>query len=134
MKDLQSPPNSMFSAVLSAQCPRCREGSMFRRRGWRSLLSIAMYDNCPKCGLRFEIEPGFFYGAMFVSYAMVTGITLVSVLVSFALWKDPSTWAIALVVTGLILLLLPSIFRYSRVLFLHWFGGIIYQPNRPNNN
>ena len=84
-----------------------------------------MYDNCPNCGLRFEIEPGFFYGAMFVSYAIVTAISLTTVLLSFALWQNPSTWAIV----GLILILMPSIFRYSRVLFLYWFGGIKYHPD-----
>ncbi|WP_240964574.1 DUF983 domain-containing protein [Flavivirga algicola] len=29
-----------------------------------------MNDTCKKCNFKFEKEPGFFFGAMFVSYAL----------------------------------------------------------------
>jgi hypothetical protein len=34
-----------------------------------------MHDNCSHCGLKYQIEPSFFYGAMYVSYGLnVAGI------------------------------------------------------------
>ena len=30
----------------------------------------AMHNQCPHCDLTFEIEPGYFYAAMYVSYAL----------------------------------------------------------------
>src|SRR6185295_15533099 len=50
-------------AVLRQRCPRCLEGRVFRGM-------LAMNDACPECGLVFEREPGYFVGAMYVSYAM----------------------------------------------------------------
>ncbi|MEM9340801.1 MAG: hypothetical protein AAGA66_18855 [Bacteroidota bacterium] len=37
-----------------------------------------MHTNCPTCGLRYEKEPGNFYGAMYVSYGFSTAIFLVT--------------------------------------------------------
>ncbi len=42
-----------------------------------------MHDECPSCGLRFNREPGYFLGAMYVSY----GLALVAIgALSVALW------------------------------------------------
>jgi len=88
-----------------------------------------MNKNCPDCGLVFEIEPGFFYGAMYVSYAFSMFILILTGLVVYISFDDASVWIYALLVTIPILILHPVMFRYSRVVFLHLFGGIHYQPN-----
>jgi len=88
-----------------------------------------MHEKCPHCGLKFEVEPGFFIGAMFVSYALVVAVSLFVIFTLFLGFHDPPIWIYAITVTSLIILLLPVIFRYSRVLFLHWFGGVRYREN-----
>ncbi len=52
-------------AILRQRCPVCCQGAMFRGR-------FAMNPTCPVCGHRFEREPGFFQGAMYVSYGLGT--------------------------------------------------------------
>ena len=52
-----------LAAVLALRCPRCLRG-----RVWRSFLG--MHERCPACGLVFEREPGYFTGAMVVSYVL----------------------------------------------------------------
>ena len=86
-----------------------------------------MHENCPSCDQKFEVEPGFFIGAMYVSYAMSVGLFLTVGLVLYYLFNDPELWVYLLVVTSLVVILLPFIFRYSRVLYLYWFGGVSYQ-------
>jgi uncharacterized protein (DUF983 family) len=56
-------------AIIHAKCPRCRRGDMFKTSMY-GFASQKMYDNCPKCGLKFELEPGYFYAAMYVGYAI----------------------------------------------------------------
>ena len=48
-----------------------------------------MLETCPHCGLRFHVEPGFFIGAMYISYVFIVGIigTTAVVLVNF--FEDP---------------------------------------------
>ena len=88
-----------------------------------------MYKNCPNCGLLFEIEPGFFIGAMYVSYAFSILILLLVGLLMYLFIGDPPIWAYAVCAILPIVTLHPVIFRYSRVLYLHIFGGIRYTPN-----
>lgn len=70
MKTPGEPDNPQFSrsalaGILTRRCSRCRQGPVFRST-W------VMNDDCPTCGLDFDRgEPGYFTGAMYVSYALV---------------------------------------------------------------
>ncbi|MEQ8548624.1 MAG: DUF983 domain-containing protein [Cyclobacteriaceae bacterium] len=87
-----------------------------------------MPEKCEVCGYRFEREPGFFYGAMYVSYALSVGVFLVSVFLLYVVFSDPSITVYITTIVSVSLLLYPVTFRYSRVLFSHIFGGAEYQP------
>ncbi|MGK7397828.1 MAG: DUF983 domain-containing protein [Candidatus Cyclobacteriaceae bacterium M3_2C_046] len=117
---------SQLNAVLQAKCPRCREGDMFQY----PVSNIARFDKmnkeCPHCGLRFEIEPGFFFGAMYISYAISVAVLLTSAFILYYFFGDPDLWIYVITVPTVVVILLPFIFRFSRVLFLHVFGGISY--------
>lgn len=82
---------------------------------------------CANCGLRYEREPGFFTGAMYVSYAFNVAV-VVSVFVGVNILGIDSLIVSMAVVIGAIVLLVPVFFRYSRVLFLHVFGNVHYDP------
>lgn len=101
-----------FRAILALRCPRCLQGEV-----WRG--TITMNERCPECGLVFEREPGYFTGAMVVSYLLAVPAFAVIWLV---LWLAVG-WAIlvALIVAILaFLFLVPAIFRYSRVLWMYF--------------
>jgi len=77
-----------------------------------------MNEPCPRCGLRFEREPGYWTGAMVASYAL--GVPVL-VLIVAALWLLTG-WDIVLVlIVGDVLFLAaaPFIWRYSRVVWLY---------------
>ncbi len=59
---------SRFKALVGHQCPNCHEGKIYKEPTifWFG----KMNDNCPSCGHKFDKEPGFFFGAMYVSYAL----------------------------------------------------------------
>jgi hypothetical protein len=42
-----------------------------------------MKENCSHCGLRYQIEPSFFYGAMYVSYGLNVALGIAAFIVSF---------------------------------------------------
>jgi len=111
---------SKINAVVSAKCPRCRRGDLFKN----SMYGFApqkMYENCPHCGLRYEIEPGYFYAAMYVGYAInvALGVT-VGFATYFITQEDQSPWIYIIVILLASVLLAPLNFRYSRVILLHW--------------
>lgn len=102
---------SRAAAALALRCPRCLRG-----RVWRSFLT--MHESCPVCGLVFEREPGYFTGAMVVSYVLAVPTFGLIVIALLVLGLDT---VIALVGGGLLYLMLaPFILRYSRVIWLHF--------------
>ena len=108
---------TLLQAVLHERCPGCREGPLFRGPLWRRFL--AMYDCCPRCGLRYEREPGYFLGAMYFSYLLSIPPVLVLVLI---IWRV-TNWRFDLVVGVAFLAWLPfvpAVTRWARVLWIYF--------------
>ena len=122
------PEHSKFMAMSKALCPRCRTGKMFKYPLSKISKFADMNENCPVCGLKFEVEPGFWYGAMFVSYANTILLLVVLGVGIFYLFNDPSTLSYIAVITVASLLFVPFNFRISRSVFLHLFGFVKYKP------
>ena len=63
-------PGSKLYAIRKSKCPRCHLGNLFKS----SLLSgegvYNMHKKCTVCQQDFEIEPGFYWGAMYIGYAL----------------------------------------------------------------
>jgi uncharacterized protein (DUF983 family) len=100
---------SIVMTSLRQRCPRCGEGKVYR--GF-----VSMHPVCPACGLRFEREPGYFTGAMYASYALGIVLTL-PVWIPLLVTGAP-VWLIAGATALELLVLLPLLFRYSRVLWM----------------
>ena len=58
---------NIIQSILNHKCPRCRQGDLFNKP-FVFKKPVDMPTSCAKCGQLFEPEPGFYYGAMFVSY------------------------------------------------------------------
>lgn len=110
---------SAFTSALQAMCPRCRRGDMFASSMYGFKLQ-KMHDFCPHCNLKFEKEPGYFYVAMFVSYAMnVAEIITIAVLTYMISGNLESPVLYMAVIFPVIFLLSPFNYRYSRVVLLY---------------
>jgi uncharacterized protein (DUF983 family) len=121
---------SAFNAALHAKCPKCRRGDMFVNNMY-GLSGQKMYDKCPHCGFTFEIEPGYFYVAMFVSYAMNVAEMVTMAVGTSILTGSRSPWLYVCILLGVVFILSPFNFRYSRVILLYWLTpGIHFDPKR----
>lgn len=118
---------SKFMAMSKGLCPRCREGKMFKYPLWKINKFSEMNEHCSVCDLKFEVEPGFWYGAMFVSYANTILILVIMGVGMFYLFNDPATIYYIGVITIASILLVPFNFRISRAVFLHLFGFVKYR-------
>ena len=121
---------SKFNAALHAKCPKCRIGNMFASPMY-SFGSQKMNTRCPHCGFTFEIEPGYFYVAMFVSYAMNVAEMVTLSVATYVLTGSQSPWLYVGLLLGMCLILSPFHFRYSRVVLLYWLTpGVRFEANR----
>jgi len=117
-------------AMLHCKCPRCRRGDMFNGMMY-SFASNRINERCPHCNMLFEIEPGYFYAAMYVSYSLnvaeAGGLWLGTYLITH---NTTSPWLYIFIILGGCFLLSPINFRYSRVFLLYWLSPKVhYQPH-----
>ncbi|HSZ72740.1 MAG TPA: DUF983 domain-containing protein [Cytophagaceae bacterium] len=109
------------AAILAMKCPRCYEGNLFTYSHPHSLRQLhLMPEHCEKCGLKFTPEPGFYTGAMYISYGFTV---LLFVLYFFVLNIGLHIEGFVFLATyaSSLLVLFPYLFRYSRTVFLHLF-------------
>lgn len=120
---------SAFRAFIESRCPRCRKGKMFSHKAYdlRNYQKMNVY--CTECGLRYELELGFFWGAMYVSYMMNVALCVSLGVATYYLLNDPAVWVYILIIVGAIILFSPLTFRYARVMFLHLFSPIHFDEN-----
>jgi len=83
---------------------------------------MEMHDFCPECQAPFSPEPGFYFGAMFISYAFTVAIMFVTWLILW-LFFQPSTNVYIYFFIGGVILATPFTYRYSKLIWLYWFGG-----------
>jgi uncharacterized protein (DUF983 family) len=123
-------PASTTAALLALRCPRCHEGKLFSAPAYNLTKFADMPEACPVCGQAYEPEPGFYYGAMFVSYAFSVAIFAITTVALYFLAGDPALWVYVVTVGLAAMVTTPLSLRYSRALMLYWFGGVHYQPKR----
>ncbi|MBC7387662.1 MAG: DUF983 domain-containing protein [Opitutaceae bacterium] len=111
-----------FSALSEARCPKCREGKIFKHSAFNYLKYSETHEFCPNCGYRFEREPSFFTGAMYLSYGMNVFLILLIGIPIFILGHNPDVWWYFLGIFPVLILSTPFNFQYSRVLMLYWFA------------
>jgi uncharacterized protein (DUF983 family) len=101
---------TVLARAWRLRCPRCGLGPLFKN--W-----ISMYRECRICELRFEREPGYFLGSIYVNYgitaALVTAGYMTLVLTNVTTPRT-ALWT----VTAFAFLFPIWFFRYARSLWL----------------
>ena len=100
----------LLARSLRLRCPLCGRGRLYR--SW-----FAMHADCPHCGVRFEREPGFFLGSIYINYGLTGLIVAIAYPVLLFGYRVPETPLLAgsLAFTLLFPLLL---FPWARSLWL----------------
>lgn len=118
-------------SLAHQKCSRCRQGDMFQTSNPYNLRRfMKMYDRCPVCNQRMEIEVGFYYGTSYVSYALTVAISVTSfvawwVLIGFSVYDTRFFWWMGINVL-LLVFLQPFLMRLSRAIWLSVF--VSYDP------
>ena len=113
-----------LGALFKAKCPRCRKGDLFTYPASNLLKFNVMNSECPCCGVRLEPEPGFYQGAMYVSYGFTVAVIVAMSIILYYFFGNPSEWIYIGSIITLMVFLVPLNYRYSRVVYLFLFGGI----------
>ena len=112
---------SRLYSILTGTCPRCHEESMYLDKNPYHLTKVyKMHEKCSHCGLRYKIEPSFFYGAMYVSYALGVAFSIAAFIISFA-FIGTSVLTAFYVIIGTLVIFMPIIMRLARNIWINFF-------------
>lgn len=108
-------------SILKLKCPQCRKGDLFVKLGlFRFRKVLEMHENCPNCGLKYELEPGFWIGSLWTSYPIVVLIEL-PFLLSTILIDSVNILVIFSLMIVAMLLFYPFMLRIGRAIWIHIF-------------
>lgn len=79
----------------------------------------------------FENETGFYYGAMYVSYAFSVGLSLINFIWTLLVFGLGKIWIFISINAVMLIILWPFIFRISRVLYL-WLMDVLFKGEGAN--
>jgi uncharacterized protein (DUF983 family) len=117
-------------SILKMKCPKCHEGELFKESNPYKLKELSnMYPKCEVCGEDFKREPGFYFGAAYVSYALTVALwvaVLVALItfdalgwIEYSFFENPLTFLFSGIIA--LFVLLPVLYRLSRSIWLNFF-------------
>ncbi len=113
--------SSKLYSILTGTCPVCHRGEMYvEKNPYKISQTLKMHDRCSQCNTKFKMEPSFFYGAMYVSYAVGVAIavaTFVIVYLLLGLDRHYTFFAIVFVLA----ITFPWLLRVSRNIWINFF-------------
>jgi uncharacterized protein (DUF983 family) len=112
--------NKLYS-ILTGSCPRCHGESMYEHPNPYQIGKLfKMRQRCSRCGTKYKLEPSFFFGAMYVSYAVGIAFAVAAFVIAYYfLTLGILNSFIAIVIT--LILFLPIIIRISRNIWVNFF-------------
>jgi hypothetical protein len=122
--------NIAYSVVFN-KCPQCHQAKVLKYPPYQINKLLDTEELCSHCHLKYEKEPGFFYGALYVSYALTSGVFIVAYILQLTLLELPIT-QFAILMVSVLLLTFPLIARWSRVLWLNFF--VPFNPSKAKNS
>ena len=112
---------SKLNSILTGTCPRCQNESMYVvKNPYQFSTILKMNEYCSRCGLKYQLEPSFFYGAMYVSYGLNVALGVASFIISYVLLDLDLKTSFITIITALVLLC-PIVLRLSRNIYINMF-------------
>lgn len=108
-------------SILFGVCPVCHQESMYvESNPYKLSQTLEMHERCSHCHTKYKIEPSFFYGAMYVSYALGVAFAIATFIISYFL-LHLSLLNCFFAITGVLIILMPMLMRWSRNIWINFF-------------
>ena len=113
---------SRLYSIFRFKCPRCHKGEFFETRNVYNLKKAGdIKDKCECCSLKYAPEPGFYYGAMFVSYALGVALFVTIWVAISVLYPNYSAELLLGLIIGSLVLLGPYLYALSKIIWANFF-------------
>ncbi|TVZ27048.1 uncharacterized protein DUF983 [Gillisia sp. Hel_I_86] len=118
MKFLQG---TKLYSIFKGTCPVCQKESMYKESNPYKITRIFdMYERCSYCQTKYKMEPSFFFGAMYVSYALGVAVSVGAFIIAYV-FIGGGLMTTFFAITLTLIVLMPIILRLSRNIWINMF-------------
>ena len=108
-------------SILTGACPKCHQESMYENKNPYVLPDVLkINEKCSHCGTKYRMEPSFFYGSMYVSYAVGIAFAVAAFVISYVFLGSSRNIAFISII-GTLIVFMPIIMRLSRNIWINLF-------------
>lgn len=108
-------------SILNRKCPYCHEGEFFVSHPYDLAKAGDTHAQCPACKRKFSMEPGFYYGAMYVSYAIGVAVSVAVWVAFYVLWPTAGMWTVLGTIITTLLIGAPWFYATSKIIWANLF-------------
>ena len=108
--------------IFNNDCPNCHKGKVFDDKSFFFSFGFPkMNEYCSHCNFKFEKEPGYFFGAMFVNYGLTVAEGIITYFLARPFFEETFALGIIPIIAVVIVLLGCFNIRLSRMIWIYMF-------------
>jgi hypothetical protein len=111
---------SLLASILTEKCPNCGKAPVFEASKGIFKMPV-MKEKCESCNYVFDREPGYFIGALYISYGLAVFQGILTFLVCYFLFPALETVWIPILILTVLCLLAKKNYKLSRIIYIHIF-------------
>lgn len=108
-------------SILFLKCPQCRQGKFLEENPYKLSNMNKVKEFCPKCNLKYSLEPAFYTGSMYVSYGVGVAIAVAAYALTVIFGFNFGPTGILVSVIFALIITMPYIGAVSKAIWAHMF-------------
>ena len=110
---------SQIHSMFTYACPSCNSKTIYKNPQFFRFSE--MNDSCASCQFKFDKEPGFFYGAMYLSYGLAVAQSVAAFVLCQFIFEETFDLRLIPILISTILVFAPFNYKLSRVIWIYLF-------------
>lgn len=112
--------DNLVIRILKEKCPHCGKDDVYKKKLNFFQLPV-MNERCDICNYHFDREPGYFLGAMYISYGLAVLQSISTFLLLYFFFPNvPTIWVVLIIVAVVCIFSLKN-YKLSRIIYIHIF-------------
>ena len=110
-----------LNSIIPIRCPQCHKGKFLKTFVYDLSRFTAVRNQCDCCGLKYRLEPSFYFGSMYVAYAVGVALMVIITLISYVISSTFSFLTTFVSICIVMVLLGPYINALSKIIWANMF-------------
>ncbi|APQ16071.1 DUF983 domain-containing protein [Maribacter hydrothermalis] len=112
---------SKLYSIIFLKCPRCHKGKFLEANPYKLSNFNKLKERCPKCDLKYSIEPSFYTGSMYVSYAVGIAVAVAAYVLTLIFGLQLGIKSLFITIVVALVLTMPWIAAVSKSIWANMF-------------